>query len=211
MLFVFISRIPRILAASVTQSIKVWSVRLTNKIPWRFHSLLRLSLYVLRTAGWSFMKVRRQKRSLESSFASICLYCLCYDLLLPGVTQGHLRNLNVHFHRAIRWMVPPVGDSLLIGCRNVWKILVGKGRGQQKYAVSNIGVWDEHRCSLQKTSSLVQNTTYYGSHNALQVAFSPHMTPTCHVWQMFPWLQLVSVHISGELKVLVCLIVIYFW
>lgn len=110
---------------------KVWSVQLTNKIPWRFHSLLRLSLYVLRTAGWSFMKVRRQKRSLESSFASICLYCLWYDLLLPGVTQGHLRNLNVHFHRAIRWMVPPVGDSLLIGCRNVWQILVGKGGGNR--------------------------------------------------------------------------------
>lgn len=150
-LFVFISRTPRILATLVTQSIKVWSVQLTNKIPWRFHRLLRLSLYVLRTAGWSFMKVRKQKRSLESSFASICLYCLCYDLLLPGVTQGHLRNLNVHFHRAIRWMVPPVGDSLLIGCRNVWQILVGEGTGeggQQTYAVSNIGVWHEHRCSL---------------------------------------------------------------
>lgn len=44
-------------------------------------------------------------------------------LAVPGVTKGHLGKLDVHFQRVIRWPVPPVGNRLLIGCRDVGKVL----------------------------------------------------------------------------------------
>lgn len=44
-------------------------------------------------------------------------------LALPMVIKSHLGNMDVHLHGAVRWMVPPVGNCLLISCGNVWQIL----------------------------------------------------------------------------------------
>lgn len=42
---------------------------------------------------------------------------LCLEL--PGVTKGHLGNLDVHLYKVVRWTVPPVSNCLFVGCGDV--------------------------------------------------------------------------------------------
>lgn len=107
----------------------LWSVHLSIVIPWRFHRVVNhyqcLHIQLVEVS-------RYRKRGLLSNFPSTRLYTaflltitsdLC--LVLPGIIEGHLGNLDVHLHRVVMWMVPPVGDGLLIGCRYVWQVLKG--------------------------------------------------------------------------------------
>lgn len=105
--------ISRILATLVMRLL----VCFINIVPWRFHSLVHHHQSLHRQL---VTKVKQQRynspcKSVPTAF--LLTFDLC--LALPMVIKGHFGNMDVHLHWAVRWMVPPVGNCLLISCRNV--------------------------------------------------------------------------------------------
>lgn len=95
-----------------------------------FHSLVlhRPCLHLQFVDAFFSLKKKKQKRS--PALLPLCVSAAFPPKSntrseLPGVSQGHLRNLYVHLHRVVGGPVPPVGDRFLIGCRNVGQILEG--------------------------------------------------------------------------------------